>query len=284
MAHNAVQPDPGLETLAANLRGADAPGYQLFPKFVAPEVGERMLADVIGIAREAAAGQDVAPCYVAAESQAGFQGNQPEDLVSKIFKLHRRPAFLDFLRLPIVQQVVAAALGPDVDCFLSQFIFKNPGAWGQPWHQDSYYFPFEPARPIIGLWLAVTEATLENGCLHILPGSQAEPIHEHIKDQRAGANYGYVEIVDHDMSAAEPCLLQPGDLMVFDSHLMHRSTDNVSDGIRAAMVWHFATAGTADLGKDYGDGVHRTSPVNDWMPYLRDQTLVTPPGHESFRY
>ncbi len=43
-----------------------------------------------------------------------------------------------------------------IDCFLSQFIFKNPGAWGQPWHQDSFYFPFEPARPIVALWLAVT--------------------------------------------------------------------------------------------------------------------------------
>jgi hypothetical protein len=260
--------------LDRTLRAQGAPGFQLFRQFVSPEPGDRMLADVIGIARAAAAGEDVAPCYVTVESQAGFTGAQPEDLVSKIFKLHRRPVFLEFLRMPAVQQVVGAALGPDVDCFLSQFIFKNPGAWGQPWHQDSYYFPFEPARPIIGLWLAVTEATLANGCLHILPGSQAEPVHEHILDQRPGANHGYVEIVDHDMTAAEPCLLQPGDLMVFDSHLMHRSTDNVSTGIRAAMVWHFATAGTTDHGVDYGDGVRRRSPVNDWMPYLRNAGCI----------
>ena len=82
----------------------------------------------------------------------------------------------------------------------------------------------------------------------MLPGSNHEPVHEHVPDRRPSANYGYVEIVDHDMDAAEPVLMQPGDLLVFDSHLMHRSTDNTSDGIRAAMVFHCCVAGTRDVG------------------------------------
>lgn len=261
-----------LNTLPESLREKD--GFALFRGFAEPEVGEAMKQDVIGIARAASDGEDVSPAIVAPEMQDGFMGAAPEDLVSKIFKLHRRPAFLEFMRDERVGEIVETAIGRDVDCFLSQFIFKNPGAWGQPWHQDSYYFPFEPARPIVGLWLAVSEATLENGCLHVLPGSQKEPVKKHVPDSRPGANYGYVEIVDHDMSASEPCLLSPGDLLVFDSHLMHRSTDNVSDGIRAAMVWHFAAAETEDNGADYGDGVRRKSPVNDWMPYLRDGKCV----------
>ena len=162
-------------------------------------------------------------------------------------RLARDPVFRAFATRPDVVALVSEILETHAPaCFLSQFIFKNPGAWGQPWHQDSYYFPFVPARPIVGLWLAVTEATLANGCLHVLPGSSAEPVHEHIPDRRPGANYGYTEIVDHDMSAATPVLMQPGDLLVFDSHLMHRSTDNVSDGIRAAMVYHYAVTGTAE--------------------------------------
>src|SRR4029079_425271 len=142
-----------------------------------------------------------------------------------------RPVFAAFIRSPDVIPILCDTVGPDADCFLSQYIFKNPGAWGQPWHQDSYYFQFSPARPIVGLWLAVTEATLENGCLHVLPGSPREPIHEHIPDRRAGANCGYMEIVDNDMEGQTPVLMSPGDLLVFDSHLMHRSTDNVSTGI-----------------------------------------------------
>ena len=259
--------------LPSTLRGATAPGFVLYQGFAEASVGKAMLDDVVVMARSAAAGETVEG-FVMQESQPNFVGQNPEDRVSKIFKLHRRPAFMEFLRDPRVAEILVEAIGPDVDCFLSQFIFKNPGAWGQPWHQDSHYFPFEPARPVVALWLAVTEATLDNGCLHILPGSQAEPVHDHIVDCREGSLYGYVEIVDHDMRSSEPCLLDPGDLLVFDSHLMHRSTDNISNEIRAAMIWHFAAAGTIDLGTDYGNGKRIQSPVHDWMPLLRAGRLI----------
>ena len=207
---------------------------------------DAMLERVVAIARERAAGAGGPQLVLPEANLADREAELPEALVSKVFKLHRDTVFEDFARSSEVTDLVAELVGPRLDCFLSQFIFKNPGAWGQPWHQDSYYFPFEPARPILGVWLAVTEATLENGCLHVLPGSHHEPVHEHIPDRRPGANYGYVEIVDHDMTAAQPVLMQPGDLLLFDSHLMHRSTDNVSECIRAAMVYHYAATGTVE--------------------------------------
>ena len=70
------------------------------------------------------------------------------ELASKIFRLHREGVFAEFALSKAVTDLVAGLIAPDLDCFLSQFIFKNPGAWGQPWHQDSHYFPFEPARPV----------------------------------------------------------------------------------------------------------------------------------------
>jgi ectoine hydroxylase-related dioxygenase (phytanoyl-CoA dioxygenase family) len=245
-------------------------GSVRIPGFAPASTGEAMLADAVGVARRAAVGEEVRPALVLPEAQAGFSGTHPEDLISKVFRLHRRPVFRAFLETEGVTTIVADLLGPDVDCFLSQFIFKNPGAWGQPWHQDSYYFPFSPARPIVGLWLAVTEATLENGCLHVVPGSNHEPVHEHVPDRRPNANYGYVEIVDHDMQAAEPVLMRPGDLLVFDSHLMHRSTDNTSDGIRAAMVYHCCVAGTVEV-----DESPTRSLVQDFMPLLRGGKVVS---------
>ena len=218
------------------------------------------------LARLAAAGDDVGRALVLPEQQPDMGDRpHPEDLLSKVFLLAREPAFHDFVTDPAVTAVVADLVGTDdLDCFLSQFIFKNPGAWGQPWHQDSFYFPFEPARPVVGVWLAVSEATLDNGCLHVLPGSHAEPVHAHGPDRREGANYGYVEIVDHDMSAAVPVLMDPGDVLVFDSHLMHRSTDNLSSGRRAAMVFHLAAAGTIDRTVEL-----RGYTVNDWLPARR---------------
>ena len=258
----------------------DGCGFYRIDGFAPPEVGLAMLDDVVGLARAAAepststehdGAGGPAGTVVLPESNLAGQAGRPEQVTSKVFRLHRRPAFASFLAQPDVVEILVDRIGPDVDCFLSQFIFKNPGAWGQPWHQDSFYFPFTPARPIVGLWLAVTEATLTNGCLHVLPGSHTEPVHTHVPDRRPGANLGYVEIVDHDMAASEPVLMQPGDLLVFDSHLMHCSTDNESDGIRAAMVFHFAAAGTVDHTEKV---LGRPSNVNDWAPAIRSGRSV----------
>jgi ectoine hydroxylase-related dioxygenase (phytanoyl-CoA dioxygenase family) len=239
----------------------EGPGFTRLDGFVEAAVGLAMQQDVIGLVRAAADGGIVEGAFVMPEAQPDFVGREPEDRISKVFRLHRRPPFADFLRTPEVVAVLVDLLGDDVDCFLSQFIFKNPGAWGQPWHQDSYYFHFDPPRPIVGLWLAVSEATRENGCLHVVPASHREPIHRHVADRRPGANYGYVEIVDHDMAEALPVLMQPGDLLVFDGHLMHCSTDNESGAPRAAMVFHFCPASTREDGPP--------SPVNDRVPLLR---------------
>ncbi|MGH9212098.1 MAG: phytanoyl-CoA dioxygenase family protein [Acidimicrobiales bacterium] len=223
-------------------------GFVRLPGFAEPALCQRMLDRVIQIARAHADGEPGTPGFVLPEANLSGRSGAPEQLVSKIFRLHRDRVFADFAGSDRVTDLLVGLIGPSIDCFLSQFIFKNPAAWGQPWHQDSFYFDFRPARPVVGVWLAVTEATLENGCLHVLAGSHREPIHEHVPDRRPGANYGYVEIVDHDMGRAEPVLMDPGDLLLFDSHLMHRSTDNKSDGFRAAMVYHYAATGIADLG------------------------------------
>ena len=83
-------------------------------------------------------------------------------------------------------------------------------------------------------------------------------------DQRPNANYGYTEIVDRDTSRQRSGVMDVGDLLLFDSHLMHRSTDNETDGIRAAMVYHYALAGSVDHTKQL-----RGYTINDWMPVRR---------------
>jgi len=58
--------------------------------------------------------------------------------------------------------------------------------------------------------------------------------------------------------------MQPGDVLLFDSHLMHFSTDNTSSRRRAAMVYHYARAGTVDRTVET-----RGYSINDWMPVRR---------------
>jgi len=239
----------------------DELGFVRIEGFADRATCDAMLARVVEIVHRFDRGEPVDPALVMMETQADFDTRTVEDRVAKVFRIAREPVFFEFATRPEVVSLVRSVLDTDrVSSFLSQFIFKNPGAWGQPWHQDSFYFPFEPARPVLGVWLAVTEATLANGCLHVLPGSQARPVHGHVPDRRPGAQYGYVEIVDHDMTASAPVLMAPGDLLLFDSHLMHRSTDNLSTGLRAAMVYHYAPTGTIDRTEQI-----RGFTLNDWI-------------------
>jgi len=235
-------------------------GFFLRREFASPDVCAAMLRWVVEVCR-AANGQIVHRDYIVMPEQNltdRVDGSAPAELrVSKVFKLHRDEPFRSFMESEPVLAIGRSLLGARLDCFLSQFILKNPGAWGQPWHQDAFYFPFDRS-PQVGLWLAISEATLDNGCLWVLRGSHTEAVHEHIPDQRPNANIGYTEIVDHDFQGEEPVLMEPGDLLVFHSHLMHRSRDNASSGRRSAMVFHIAQHGTTDRSEP-------PTPVNDWM-------------------
>ena len=167
--------------------------------------------------------------------------------MSKLYNLHRVEPFKSFARDPQVVNAMRAILGPDVAVFNSQYIFKNPGVWGQPWHQDSLYFTFDRV-PQVGVWLATSRATVQNGCLFVAPGSHLEPIHEHVPDARPGANFGYVEVVDYDFSTSEAVTMEAGDVLIFHSFLMHMSNDNNADERRSALVYHYGHADTQILG------------------------------------
>ena len=179
------------------------------------------------------------------EAKTPVGAREPEDFVAKVFNAHVIGTTRDFAHSDAAAGIVADLIGPDIDVFQTQFILKNPGAWGQPWHQDSHYFNFDQ-QPQVGLWLAISEATLENGCLSVLPGSHKLPIQRHDPDDRPGANQGYTIVRELDESGAVPVLMAPGDLLVFHSFLLHRSVDNLGSTRRSAMVYHYGRAGTVN--------------------------------------
>jgi ectoine hydroxylase-related dioxygenase (phytanoyl-CoA dioxygenase family) len=187
--------------------------------------------------------------------------------VSKLFNPHLSGSTAAFAEDSRLAQIAGQLLAtPDADVFQSMFILKNSGAWGQPWHQDSFYFNFDP-QPQLGAWLAITEATLTNGCLWVLPGSHRTALAEHAPDRRPGANQGYLEIEGLDDGAAVPVTMQPGDLLLFHSFLKHRSSDNTDTSRRAAMVLHYAPAGVRNLAPP--DVAKRQAAVTAFRPVLR---------------
>jgi len=249
-------------------------GFFVLRGFAEPAAGDAMARETIAAIRadppEAHAGE---PAYVTREGlliqpeAKPVEGAvHPEDHVSKVFNTHLAGRAREFAVEARCGSIVAELLDADVDVFQSMFILKNSGAWGQPWHQDSYYFNFDQ-QPQVGLWLAISEATLENGCLSVLPGSHRLPVQPHHPDRRPGANYGYLEIDGVDESAALPVLMGPGDLLVFHSYLLHKSVDNRSSLRRAAMVYHYGRAGTTNLAPP--DVARRQEAVTRWVPVVR---------------
>ena len=238
-------------------------GYILIPNFLNEDDCDAMDKEVLKIINNIIPEGSAFSHAYAGDGHIAIREMKPspnaksiEDEISKLFRIHSKGVFNDFIHKKLLGDILEDILGPDVDCFLSQYIFKNPGAWGQPWHQDSSYFPFD-REPQVAAWLATSEATLENGCLVVLPGSHKESLHEHLPDEREGSNYGYTEIKDHDFSKEIPMTLSKGDLLLFHSFLMHKSYDNNSNFRRTAMVYHFAETGT-----NFGD---IDSPTNEWI-------------------
>ena len=247
----------------AQLMSWNNDGYILIPNFLNEEDCDAMDKEVLKIINNIIPEGSAFSHAYAGDGHIAIREMKPspnaksiEDEISKLFRIHSKGVFNDFIHKKLLGDILEDILGPDVDCFLSQYIFKNPGAWGQPWHQDSSYFPFD-REPQVAAWLATSEATLENGCLVILPGSHKESLHEHLPDEREGSNYGYTEIKDHDFSKEIPMTLSKGDLLLFHSFLMHKSYDNNSNLRRTAMVYHFAETGT-----NFGD---IDSPTNEWI-------------------
>jgi phytanoyl-CoA hydroxylase len=232
----------------------DRDGYFLLRGGVDPKLAAAVETEVVGRIRADPPARHLGETtYLSGENYliypetgASPSAVNPEDLISKVFNCHAEGLSRELAELPQIAERVAGLLGPDIDCFQSQFIFKNPGAWGQPWHQDSYYFPFD-RQPQVGVWLAISEATLENGCLSVLPGSHTGDIHPHGPDLREGANQGYREVTGLNIDDAVPMLMAPGDLLVFHSYLLHRSQDNRAASRRSAMVYHYGRAGTVPL-------------------------------------
>jgi phytanoyl-CoA hydroxylase len=263
---------------AKHLADWERDGFFVLPGFAEAATGETMAAETIATIRahppSGKPGQRAyripGSLFIQPESQAMSGAVNAEDFAAKVFNAHLHGAAHDFAVSDACADVVSPLIGDDIDVFQSMFILKNPGAWGQPWHQDSHYFNFDRG-PQIGLWLAISEATLENGCLSVLPGSHKRAVLPHVPDKREGANQGYLEIEGVDERDAIPVLMQPGDLLVFHSHLLHRSVDNCGAGRRAAMVYHYGKAGSVNLAAPEIQTVQNL--VTRWIPVRRSMPV-----------
>jgi phytanoyl-CoA hydroxylase len=126
------------------------------------------------------------------------------------------------------------------------------------YHQDSYYIPTLP-NTLIAAWVAVSEATEENGCLWFRAGSQAEPIYPEVDNEYTHQSRTLNGVFDVSTASIEDvhvnqlssvaeryeeisCPAKPGDVVFFKGNVLHRSFENRGTTPRRAFVGHYCDA------------------------------------------
>jgi len=160
-------------------------------------------------------------------SQGRSLGRLPGQLRAKTHLLF--PWLADLVRHPAVLAAVAALIGPDLLVYHLTMWIKEPGDDAfVSWHQDGTYFGLDPADQHVTAWVALSDSTLDNGCVTVLPGSHRMGQLPHTM-HRAAANLlsnGQEVEMQIDPRRVMPLMLRAGELSLHHTHLLHSSAPN----------------------------------------------------------
>jgi ectoine hydroxylase-related dioxygenase (phytanoyl-CoA dioxygenase family) len=162
-------------------------------------------------------------------------------LLAWVHGLVRHPAILD-----AVEQLI----GPDILVYTSTWFIKEPESPAiAAWHQDATYFGLRPYEHVTA-WLALTDATAENGCMEFLPGSYRRGQLPH----RAGVvaasvnRAGQAVTIDVDDAPAVHAPLRAGEFSLHHTLCLHRSQPNRSAGRRIGLAVSYVPTRVQHLG------------------------------------
>ncbi|RSM89791.1 phytanoyl-CoA dioxygenase family protein [Kibdelosporangium aridum] len=199
-------------------------GYMVVPDVLDGDLLTRVLAETTAIC------QDVMP-------SAALRDILCIHFPHKVSELFRQVA-----RHPALVSALTSMIGPDVKMMQSMLFIKSEGKPGQAWHQDEAHIPTRD-RSLTAAWIALDNATVDNGCLWVLPGSHRSGVLYPVRDQEdvrfdcTKEAYGFT---DDD---AIPVELPAGSALIFNGYLLHRSLpNNGRAGMRRALVNHYMSA------------------------------------------
>ncbi len=145
---------------------------------------------------------------------------------------YRSPVYRNAVADPRILDLLEPILGPDIEFLSDKAVFKDHDAdFGSPWHQD---YPYWQGSHKISLWMALDDATVENGCLKVVPGSHREEIaHADVSD---GKGFGHRLAAGAAQDArAVSVPVAAGGAVVFHDLTLHASHANVAGTDR--WVW-----------------------------------------------
>jgi len=158
------------------------------------------------------------------------------------------PEFSRFCRLPVFGDTLREIGCRTPKLWQTMYIFKQPRIGGEVrWHQDGSYLIADPPG-VTGCWVALEEASRENGCLWMQAGGHRSPLRE-IFEVEPGASSGVLRKLDTTPwpgpDSAIPLEVSAGSVVFFHDHMPHYSSQNRSEHSRHAFTMHLTESDSA---------------------------------------
>ncbi len=144
------------------------------------------------------------------------------------------PALKALAEDPSLGRVLSRLLGGRPGLYQDMALIKPPGGREKPWHQDRAYFNLTQATPIVGIWIALDEATPENGCMQVIEGAHREGPRVHFMRRDW-------QICDSEIARLPRVAIpmKAGGCLLFDALLPHGTPANRTDRQRWAVQFHY---------------------------------------------
>ena len=205
------------------------------------------------------------------EPLTGALRNKSHLLFTWVDELMREEAILD---------AVEDLIGENILCWNSLFWIKEPQSKSfVSWHQDLNYWGLD-TEGLITVWVALSSATAESGCMSVLPGSHIGEMLPHNDEYRDDnmLTRGQEISVEVDEAKTVRMPLEPGQASMHDGRLAHSSTPNTSSDRRIGVSFHYMPTTTRQIigdwdsaalvrGEDeHGHFTHTPRPTRDFDP------------------
>lgn len=175
------------------------------------------------------------------------KGNLTKDKHLTINKIGHALHDLDPIFRTFSRQEKFAALVADLGInnpilLQSMYICKQPFIGSEvDCHQDSTFL-YVKEHPVIGLWIALEDATLENGCLWAIPGGHKNPLKSRYIRRDDQLSFEVYDETPWDLQQMVALPVHAGSLVVLHGLLPHMSYDNTSAHSRHAYSLHIISA------------------------------------------
>lgn len=216
--------------------------------------------------------------------EAGHDWFQPMDIslpggeISRDTPFHVGSAVFDMITCPRLLDLVEDLIGPEITSNPIQHVRIKPPetrlrsgeirahVGGTDWHQDRAVALEEADETdMITVWIAITDATVDNGCLQVVP--RVTEMLPHCPQRQTAIAEGHL-----DTSRAVPLPVRAGGVVVLDPLLPHASLPNVSDGIRWSFDLRYNRTGQPTGRSHFPEFVARSvadpsSVLTDWQDW-----------------